>query len=376
MAVNDLSNFDAMNNTVTCLSNVIGLAESGCVCTEEGRPENYAESLSGRYLADEHYGLSMAKLERLPFGNDLNVWSWLEARRKSGTRQFLSALAMNIPDDNRVAMEKHTGFIGDIKEWSYGLVGLNAITGIGLHPKMYRGVQTKIKGFRLAYPGLTEGNIDIRLSTDLLMGVTTAHRTLAFTGNTGNFIHVNVPTNAPLEIDMADQYGQPVSIIVTLANDGNMPLNTRFFCSTCGTPAWGKFFSPQNISVATVDQLIPIAQNRYVQYGAANHGIAVDLTVECSDSWLCSDMNYSARWPRVMAEALQLSQQFDAMQNILRMEATRPSVIFGREELKTWMKNITDILTVHMKYLGVNIPVAMSDCLVCADMISVEDNLI
>lgn len=365
-----------MNNTVTCLQNVVGLAEASCVCTEDDRPEGWSDSLSGRYLADENFGLPMSKLEKLPFPNDLNVWSWLQARQKSGTRQFLTNLAMNIPDGNRVAMEKHSGFIGDIKEWSYGLVGLNAITGIGLHPKMYRGVQTRIKGFRLGYPGLETGNIEVRLSTDLLLGNTTAFRTLAFTGNTGNFIQVNVPTGTPLEIDMADVYGQPVSIFVTVVNGGNMPLNTRFFCSTCGTPGWGKFFSPQNVSVAAVADLIPIAQNRFVQYGAANHGIAVDLSVECSDSWLCGDMNYSARWPRVMSECLQLHQQADTMQNILRMEATRPSVIFGRDELKKWIENINTILEKNMKYLGVNIPITMSDCLVCNDLISVEDNLI
>lgn len=355
---------------------VVGLAEEGCICSEEGRPEGWSDSLSGRYLADENYGLPMSKLEKLPFSNGSTVWDWLLAKRKQGTRAFLSDLALNIPEGNRVAYNKHEGFIGDVKEWSYPLVNLNGFTGVGLHPKMFRGVQMKIRGFRLYYPGLTDGTVNVYLSTALLQGDTDPAYSIAFTGNTGNVIHVLVPTASPIEIDLADTYGQPVSVFAMVENGGNMPMNTRFFCSTCGVPAWGKFFTPQNISVAAIDDLIPICQGRFVQYGSANHGIAIDLSVECSDSWMCGSMNYTAHWPRVMSEALQLFQQREAMTSILKMEAARPAVIFGREELKKQVENINALLPGRMTYLGNNIPISLSDCLVCQDQIQVMENLI
>lgn len=363
--------------TVSCLQNVIGLADAYCICSEEGKPENFSVSLAGRYVADHEFGLPMSKLEELKFRNDETVWDWLAARRTNGTKAFLSDLQLNIPEANRIAFNKYGGFIGDIKEWSYSLQGLKGRTGAGYHPKLYRGVQATIHGVRLWYPGLTSGQVDFHLSTDLLKGITTPHYSLAFSGNVGNIIHVNIPADSPLIIDLEDEYGEPVSIFATVANGGNMPFNTRFFCATCGTPSWGKFFSPQAINIDdNLTQLIPLAQDFTCSYGSANYGLALSLTVECSDNWLCNSMNYTAAWPRIMAEALQMYCHRDAFLEILKMEFMTPASFFGRDETKARVDLINAELAKRMPYLGVNVPISLSDCLICDDRIQVVDNLI
>lgn len=253
-----------------CLKLSVGLVPSSCPCIEEGRPADYATSLSGLYIANQEFGLPIEKLQALKFNDDENVWTFLEKCREDAISTFLTDLNKNIPDAHKIYANKYSGFVGNIKEYSYTVANLKARIGEVLVPKKWMGLKAQIKGVRIFIPGLTDGTIDVHLSTDLLKGDTTPHYQLPFTGNTGDVLHVDVPANLPLIIDLHDQYNERVEIFFSVLRAGNDPLNTKFHCSTCNTlPAWSKFFSPKQINVDTLDELVTIANDSPISNFAA-----------------------------------------------------------------------------------------------------------
>lgn len=362
-----------------CLKTVIGLVPASCDCSEEGRPVDYATSKSGHYLLDRNYGLSFDRINELNFPPGTTVWDFLEGVRSASIGYFFSDLAREIPAANKNSALKYQGFVGMVDEFNYTLTNLGARIGYGLVPQVYKGLTMKVRGFRVFLEGLEAGTIDVHLSTDILAGNTTPHRSFSFTGNTGKVLQVNVPEGNPLEIDLADQYNMPVTVFFSIARGAYDPHNVKFHCGSCGTvPSWWRLFRPKLISMAdTTDALYAIAQRSNTctanQY---TNGLAVDVAVDCSDGWICQDWNFTADWPRNMADALMMYGQRETRLAILQSYDLTPGTIFGRDELLKEVEMINTNLATRMSYLGKNIPLNMSDCFICNERMVVAENII
>ncbi len=360
-----------------CLKNVVGLVPATCDCSEEGRPADYATSTSGLFLLDRNYGLNFERINQLTFPPGVTVWDFLENMRSQAIGFFFSDLGRNIPEANKNTALKYQGFVGMVDQFNYTISGLGERVGYGLVPIMYKGLVAKIRGFRVLLQGLTDGVIDVHLSTQLLEGVTTPYRSFSFTGNTGKALQVNVPDGEPLIIDLVDRYNMPVTMFFSIVRGAFDPHNAKFHeCGSCGTtPSWWKVFRPQLISIDdTADALYGLAQRTQTcSYAQYTNGLAVDLAVDCSNGWICQDWSFSADWPRTMADAIMMYGQRETRLAILQAQELSPVTIFGRDELLKEVELINANLAERMAYLGKTLPLNMSDCFMCDHRLVVSE---
>lgn len=366
-----------MNDPRTCLKNVVGILPAGCVCTEEGRPDDYATTTSGLYMLDRGFGLTFDKVNSLRFTDGVTIWDFLEETRAQAISYFFTDLARNIPTGMRAPYTKHDGFIGAIEEWSSALSGLGARVGFALVPVLYKGMAAKIRGFRLFCPGLENGTIQIHRSTDILKGDVTPYKEISYTGVAPDIRQIDIPADDPIYIDLEDAYGKPVTLYFSYLPGANAPLNTKFFCGTCGLPAWYRLFHPKVISMADNLAAFQALENvRTCSYNQYNNGLAVDLSLSCSDGWICSEWNYQSDWPRVMADALHLYCQREMRLACLQQQTAAPKLIFGRDETLKEVEKLNTLLVERMLWLGVNVPVNMSDCYICDERMVVSSLIV
>lgn len=367
-----------MKDPKVCLKNVVGLLPVGCVCSEEGRPEDYATSTSGLYLLDRGFGLTFDRVNQLKWPDGTTIWDFLTAAREAAISYFFTDLARNIPTTMRAPYTKHDGFIGALEEFTSGLTsGLGERVGWAAVPQVYKGMAVKIRGFRLFCPGLTDGTIQVHRSTDILKGDVTPYKSVSFTGVAPDVLQIDVPAGEDWRIDLEDEYNQPVVLFFSYLRGASNPLNTKFFCGSCGLPAWFRLFHPKVISIAdTLSALQSIQQLRTCSYQNYNNGLAVDLSLNCSDGWICSEWNFSADWPRVMADAIHLYGQRETRLALLGSWQIVPATIFKRDELLKEVDNLNKLIADRMLWLGANVPVNMSDCYICDERMVVTDHIV
>lgn len=365
-----------MNDPRVCLKSVVGLVPASCVCSEEGRPADYATSLSGLFMLDRGFGMTWDKVNSLKFVDGVTIWDFLEATRSSATGYFFTDLARNIPTPMRAPYTKHDGFIGAIDEWSTGLSGLQPRVGFALVPQVWKGMAVKIRSLRLFCPGLVDGTVDIHRSTDILKGIITPFKSISYTGTAGDIRQIDI-SGDPILIDLEDEYNKPVTLYFSYLPGANAPLNTKFFCGTCGLPAWFRMFHPKVINMAdNLAAFQALEMARTCSYNQYNNGLAVDLSLSCSDGWICSEWNYQSDWPRVMADAMHLYNQRELRLACLQQQIAAPRLIFGRDETLKEVDNLNKLIAERMLWLGVNVPVNMSDCYICDERMVVSSNIV
>jgi hypothetical protein len=138
---------------MNCLTNVVGLASSDCVCYEDNRPVDFDTSTSGLYLTDYvplKFTSAAADCEQG------GVWEILTTARTLGIKAFLNEFGRFLGSKKQNRFQPfQNDYIGQFRYKNNNNLSPNStVCGVRFVPLQVRGGNVVVTGFDLALGGL------------------------------------------------------------------------------------------------------------------------------------------------------------------------------------------------------------------------------
>lgn len=275
-------------SSLSCLEHLIGLAQNNCPCNVQGRPANYAESLSGLFMDDYEHGIADVFSKTAKGCGDGSMWDVLQKARYEGVNDGVTYLLKAIGQNLNRFVDGFSGAFGEVNSRTSNTSDTSCrkdIVGHTVSPNVYNGASIKFKKIWLALDLAGTYDVNIHDMADLSTPVTTV--SIVHPG--GNKM-VGVEVADGYRIQPLSEAGQPISYCVSYERNGALPLNYTYYCG-CGDqykPTWmkNKYMVSNGFCVDSLDEIIPGSSccNRLF-----TGGLIVEWEMLCDPmQWLCS----------------------------------------------------------------------------------------
>lgn len=275
-------------SSLACLETLIGMAQNNCPCNTQGRPVNYAESMSGLFMDDYEHGLADVFSKSAKGCGDGSMWDVLARARYEGVNDGVTYLLKAIGQNLNTYVDGFSGQFGEVNSRTANTPDRSCkkdIAGFTITPNVYNGASMKFKKIWLALDLAGTYEVNIHDMQDMTTPVTTV--SIVHPG--GNKM-VGVEVTDGYRIQPLSEAGQPISYAVSYERNGSLPLNYTYYCG-CGEqykPTWmkNKYMVSSGFCVDSLDEIIPGSSccNRNF-----TGGLILEWEMICDPAqWLCS----------------------------------------------------------------------------------------
>lgn len=365
---------------LSCLENVIGLADTTCDCWDDSKPVDFATlnaSSSGLYIAQN----DTIPVNWAASGSDCStgsIWDMLLHSRTKAIRQFLSDYLAQIQATKQQRF-KPFDRIGDDYYRSAGIVK-NTVLGAYLEPYCIRGGKIIVESVDLAFysgvVGSTPVTIDVYSSLDLATPLDSAVATV-----TANKQYAKATFSTPLTIDLGairTDLNEKIYFVYSLPV-GFTPVSNNTE-KGCGCNNGTKYRDNPYLAVTKV---AGVQSDTVANLGGANYvtgemnGLVINAKWECDYyTWLC-DLAQDPTAPTsgsrlllgmALADTLQAKSMMILIDSILTSgRINYYTMVLDANVLYAKHKHYEQIYSQGIANLTYYIPTDVTDCLLCRD---------
>lgn len=354
-----------LQDSLACLETLIGLSQNDCVCIEDGRPDDYNESLSGLYMDDYEHGLSYIFPKSAKDCGDNDVWTVLAKARYEGLNDFITHLFMAIGKNKNTFVDGFSGEFGEVNKRTVNTADKSCKktnVGFTFTPGVYQGAQVKIKKIWLAID--TAGTYDIKIYDVADMSTIIDTFPIVHTGG-NTLIGVDVG-----ELYQLSEAGKPISYAITYERGAGYPLNFTYHCG-CGynrKPMWMKnsYMSADGFCVNDLEDVVigdSCCNRKYTG------GLIVEWEMVCDPTaWICQqDDSFwkSTQWGRVASKAAQLITTIKVIGAVLSTGRVNFYTMIAADELMQRREAFNKLSMELIEYLSDNMPEHVKHCWRC-----------
>lgn len=365
---------------LSCLENVIGLADTTCQCWDDTKPVDFATlnaSSSALYIAQN----DTIPVNWAASGADCStgsIWDMLLHSRTKAIRTFLSDYLAEIQATKRQRFQPFDK-IGDDYYKSAAIVK-NTVVGAYLEPYCIKGGKIVVSSVDLAFwSGVTVSTpvtISVYSSLDLTTPLDSATATV-----TANKQYFKATFATPLTIDLSNirtDLNEKIYFVYTLPA-GFVPANNQNE-KGCGCNKGTQYRDNPYLGVTKVsgiqtDTVANLGGSNYVT--AYMNGLVINAQWECDYySWLCDlaqNPTTTTNGSRLLlgmalADALQAKAICILIDSILTSgRINYYTMILDANVLYAKHKYYNDIYQKGIANLAFYIPTDVTDCLICRD---------
>lgn len=365
---------------LSCLENVIGLANTSCDCWDDTKPVDFATlnaSSSGLYIAQS----DTVPINWAASGADCStgsIWDMLLHSRTTAIRAFLSDYLKEI---QLTKQERFAPFskIGD-DYYKSGQIVKDDFVGLFLEPYCIEGGKIIVSSIDIAFwSGVTTStDIDIFVYSSLDLNNAIGSATATVTANKQYF---TATFGTPLEISLTDireDLNERIYFVYQLPTNF-VPVNNETEkgcgCNKNVTYRENPHLMVTRVSGMQTDAIANLNGNNYVT-GIAN-GLVLNARWECDYySWLC-ELAQSPTTPTdgsrlvlggALSDALQAKAVMVLIDSILTSgRINYYTMILDTNVLYAKYNHFKKIYEAGIANLAYHIPKDVTDCLICRD---------
>lgn len=353
-----------------CLSQAIGISQNPCPCYDDGREDEYGESLSGYYMDDFDLGLPLSYPDSVHDCDNNDLWELMVTARSRGVTQFMTEFGMAVLSTNkyRPKYPAFSGRIGGSK--SYGGV---------THPGPYYVVEIT--------PTVPAATLSLKSVTFYSKTGVGGSPVFAYLVTEADMLDNDLFSN-PLATYAGTYNGQGVaSMALGPAFDGIIPLNSheRYFLVVDGTgvgqqntkfesssgcgcggrqkklKGWTTFVDLHGYELVNLDEFDDA--DKSVEY---SFGIQINATLTCDMYFLCDINDFASdTFSRVIAELLVLYSNQQLIGYILSTDKANVYTAVRSQELIEKREYIKTEIDNRLAWAAENLPEGAESCYGC-----------
>lgn len=340
--------------SLTCLTDLVGLANRDCPCLSGGQPSGFNTSESGYYLDDREYGFPVKSslYSNVDCGED-NIWDMLSEARTQGIRDVKNDLMQSLETirENRVISWR--GLIGKA-EGTGSYVAASTYSGIQLRPR------TRMKD---AYFMLKAVWINVNATKSVTVTVTSNDGTYtpttdsaSCTANTWTKHTFSSPVSLPLySINQHD-----IRYNIAFQSDGAQVKHNRLWC--CQTPPWMAHFD------AGAFDLAALPDNEEVLYtNSTVPGLALEGYFTCNKlDWICDleEMN-GLNLRDLVARLIQVKASIILCNTVLQSDRVNKATLLDTDGLLRHRAFLSQYYQNGVTWIAQNLPTGVTACWGC-----------
>lgn len=365
---------------LSCLENVIGLADTSCECWDDTKPVDFATlnaSSSGLYIAQN----DTIPVNWAASGADCStgsIWDMLLHSRTKAIRLFLSDYLAEIQATKQQRFAPFTK-IGDDYYRSANVVK-NDFLGAYIEPYCIKGGKIVVNSIDIAFFSGVTGSTDVDIFIYSSLDLTTPLDTVTATV-TANKQYFTATLTTPLEIDLGEirtDLNERIYFVYQLPT-GFVPVNNKTE-KGCGCNKGSKYRDNPFLAVTKVagmqsDSIANLGTSNYVT-GDMN-GLVINANWQCDYySWLCElsqDPTTATGGSRLLlgmglADTLQAKAIMILIDSILTSgRINYYTMVLDADILYAKYKHYESIYNKGIANLAFYIPADVTDCLICRD---------
>ena len=344
--------------SLDCLNTLVGLSQIDCECPNltANRPVTFNQSVSGLFVDDAEFGVSMqpALLASATCDEAKKPWDLLQRSLTGAIVDFKSDLTAQILNHAKETGKKIGGFSGLVGRSNSYIPAVNNSTDLvrQIRPKYFQSGKINLKGASLGSD--STGTIDIIISSN-----DGSFQTVTKTVNieAGKFAYTEF--DSPVTLPMSSKTVTDLHYNIRITPGAVKLFNTDIWC--CSAPDYLKYFSVAGYGTNSFDESLKATN------GLAGHGMILDLDVSCSDlDWLCSMASLSGYDLKfIIARCIQYKAAIRALSEILRTDKVNYFTLLTektapKEILRLKKEYINDV-----RWIAQNVPDNQKDCWEC-----------